>query len=47
MELADRHKGLPVIPVVGDITDTVRVDAVLGEHRPEIVFHAAAHKHVP
>ena len=46
-ELADRHKALPVIPVVGDITDTVRVDAVLGEHQPEIVFHAAAHKHVP
>lgn len=46
-ELADRHKALPVVSVVGDITDAVRVDAVLGEHQPEIVFHAAAHKHVP
>jgi FlaA1/EpsC-like NDP-sugar epimerase len=34
-------------PVVGDITDVRRVDAVFAEHRPDIVFHAAAHKHVP
>ncbi|MBI2187973.1 MAG: polysaccharide biosynthesis protein [Acidobacteria bacterium] len=36
-----------VRPVVGDITDQKRVDAVFAEHRPELVFHAAAHKHVP
>jgi FlaA1/EpsC-like NDP-sugar epimerase len=33
--------------VIGDVTDASRVNAVLAEHRPEIVFHAAAHKHVP
>jgi FlaA1/EpsC-like NDP-sugar epimerase len=32
---------------VGDITDARGVDIVLTRHRPEIVFHAAAHKHVP
>jgi FlaA1/EpsC-like NDP-sugar epimerase len=32
---------------VGDITDTRGVDRVLSLYRPEIVFHAAAHKHVP
>jgi FlaA1/EpsC-like NDP-sugar epimerase len=36
-----------VHPVIGDITDENRLDAVFAEHRPHIVFHAAAHKHVP
>ena len=34
-------------PVVGDVTDRNRLRSVLQEHRPDIVFHAAAHKHVP
>jgi FlaA1/EpsC-like NDP-sugar epimerase len=33
--------------VIGDVTDENRLDAVFSEHRPHIVFHAAAHKHVP
>ncbi len=33
--------------VIGDVTDAARVEAVLTHYRPEIVFHAAAHKHVP
>ena len=33
--------------VIGDVTDTRRLNAVLAEYRPEIIFHAAAHKHVP
>ena len=32
---------------IGDVTDTRRLNAVFDEYRPEIVFHAAAHKHVP
>lgn len=36
-----------VTAVVGDVTDEVVVRATLAEYRPEIVFHAAAHKHVP
>ena len=38
---------MPVYPVIADITDEDRVDEVLTEHRPELIFHAAAHKHVP
>ena len=34
-------------PVIGDVTDRSRFRSVLQQHRPEIVFHAAAHKHVP
>jgi FlaA1/EpsC-like NDP-sugar epimerase len=46
-ELADRGASSLIHQVVGDITDRARLDAVLREHRPEIIFHAAAHKHVP
>lgn len=33
--------------IIGDITDAQRVRTVLAEHQPQIIFHAAAHKHVP
>jgi FlaA1/EpsC-like NDP-sugar epimerase len=36
-----------VTAVVGDVTDEARVAEILSFHHPEIVFHAAAHKHVP
>ncbi len=36
-----------VIPCIADITDRARMDQVFKTHRPAIVFHAAAHKHVP
>ena len=35
------------LPVIGDVTDRGRFRSVLQQHRPDIVFHAAAHKHVP
>lgn len=46
-ELRERWIGVDVQPCVADITDRVRMEAVFAEHRPHIVFHAAAHKHVP
>jgi FlaA1/EpsC-like NDP-sugar epimerase len=36
-----------IYPVIGDVTDRPRFKAVLDQYRPTIVFHAAAHKHVP
>jgi FlaA1/EpsC-like NDP-sugar epimerase len=45
--LAGLATGVPVYPVIADITDEGRVDEVLHEHRPELIIHAAAHKHVP
>jgi FlaA1/EpsC-like NDP-sugar epimerase/lipopolysaccharide/colanic/teichoic acid biosynthesis glycosyltransferase len=46
-DLHDRCPGLGVIALIGDVTDRARLDFVLSMHRPSIVFHAAAHKHVP
>ena len=36
-----------LIPKIADITDTRRMKQIFQEYRPEVVFHAAAHKHVP
>ena len=36
-----------VVPIVGDVADSARVSEVLSRFRPEVVLHAAAHKHVP
>jgi FlaA1/EpsC-like NDP-sugar epimerase/ActR/RegA family two-component response regulator len=47
MELGQFYKELKKVPVVGDICDKNRVEDVFSEHKPQIVFHAAAHKHVP
>jgi O-antigen biosynthesis protein WbqV len=47
LEIAGRHPGLPLVPVLGDIRDAARVNHVMAEHAPELVFHAAALKHVP
>ncbi len=41
------HHTSRVTPVIADIRDADRLAAVFAAHRPEIVFHAAAHKHVP
>ena len=46
-DLLEGPSGFPVHACIGDITDVRRLDDVLSEYRPSIVFHAAAHKHVP
>ena len=46
-ELDDKKFSFPIIPLIGDITDAQRLSAVLERYRPQILFHAAAHKHVP
>jgi len=39
--------GKPMRCIVADIKDAARMDAVFAAHRPDVVFHAAAYKHVP
>jgi FlaA1/EpsC-like NDP-sugar epimerase len=46
-DLVDRGAGSFIHPVIGDVTDRSRVADVFAEYRPHLVFHAAAHKHVP
>jgi FlaA1/EpsC-like NDP-sugar epimerase len=46
-ELAARLPGLPVVYAIGDVRDRVRAAQILAAHRPSVVFHAAAYKHVP
>jgi len=46
-ELCERWPGLAVRPVLADVRDRARVDAVMAGEQPQIVFHAAALKHVP
>lgn len=38
---------IEIVPLLGSVTDAVRVADVMGAWSPDIVFHAAAYKHVP
>ena len=46
-ELRERSPRLVLQPLLGDVRERVRVDAVIATEQPQIVFHAAALKHVP
>lgn len=46
-ELLATHAELNLLPVVGNVANPDRMRQILEELRPEVVFHAAAHKHVP
>jgi FlaA1/EpsC-like NDP-sugar epimerase len=46
-ELRNRHPKLHIYPIIGDIRYRARVEAIFDEFMPEVVFHAAAYKHVP
>jgi FlaA1/EpsC-like NDP-sugar epimerase len=47
LELAESAPELLMIPCIADVCDAGRMEAIFAEHRPSLVFHAAAHKHVP
>jgi len=46
-ELRELDSGAELHACVGDITDRARVRQLLERHQPAVIFHAAAHKHVP
>ncbi|MBX6392915.1 MAG: polysaccharide biosynthesis protein [Burkholderiales bacterium] len=46
-ELGPRHGATQLVYVIGDVKDRGRLEQVFAEHRPSVVFHAAAYKHVP
>lgn len=45
--LRAEHRDVTVVPLVADICDAKRLEAIFAAERPHAVFHAAAHKHVP
>lgn len=47
MEISDRHPTLSRAPMLADVRDRDKIFAVMAAERPELVFHAAALKHVP
>ena len=47
LELEDKHKNLPIVPIVGDVRQPNRLEYIFSKHKPQVVFHAAAYKHVP
>ena len=46
-ELHEHFPDLTLHPIIADVRDAGRIDQVFAQYRPEIIFHAAAHKHVP
>jgi len=47
LDLKSSHPDQPLHPVIADIRDRDRITAIFEDYRPQIIFHAAAHKHVP
>jgi FlaA1/EpsC-like NDP-sugar epimerase len=48
MELKNKYKNeFDIIPIIADIQDRERIFEVVQTHSPDVVYHAAAHKHVP
>lgn len=47
LELEEKFPNLSFVPVIGDVRQSPRVDFAFRMYHPQIVFHAAAYKHVP
>ncbi|NMB67419.1 MAG: polysaccharide biosynthesis protein [Chloroflexi bacterium] len=47
LDLQESFPSLPARPLICDVRDHDRLENVMMRHRPQVVFHAAAHKHVP
>ena len=46
-ELRQNWPDLSLVPLVADVGDEARMRSIFASYRPEVVFHSAAHKHVP
>ena len=46
-DLSERFPRVPLVRLVGDVKDLPELRRVMNAHRPDLVFHAAAYKHVP
>ncbi|MCY4753426.1 polysaccharide biosynthesis protein [Pelomonas aquatica] len=46
-ELSEKFPHLPLVRLIGDVKDIEHMRHVFGKYKPQIIFHAAAYKHVP
>jgi len=46
-EFRQQHASIPLVTAIGDVKDHARIEQVMRVHKPSVVFHAAAYKHVP
>ncbi|MDQ8303904.1 nucleoside-diphosphate sugar epimerase/dehydratase [Enterococcus faecium] len=48
-ELSTHHQNCPteIVPIIADIQDRKKINEIMEQYHPDIVYHAAAHKHVP
>ena len=46
-ELSKMSIDVPVQPIIADVADEIAIENLFANHKPQVVFHAAAHKHVP
>lgn len=47
LELQDNYPNLNLVVLIGSVTDSKRINQVFEKYKPDMVYHAAAHKHVP
>ncbi|MGB9796105.1 SDR family NAD(P)-dependent oxidoreductase [Fervidobacterium gondwanense] len=45
-ELRERNQNVEITPIIADVTDSKLLEHIISTNHPEIIFHAAAHKHV-
>ncbi|MET2179017.1 polysaccharide biosynthesis protein [Enterococcus faecalis] len=48
-ELRTHHQNCPteIVPIIADIQDREKINEIMEQYHPDMVYHAAAHKHVP
>lgn len=46
-ELREKYSEFTIQPIIADVRDKGRIESIFADVRPQVVFHAAAHKHVP
>lgn len=47
MELSEKNKNIEFVPIIADVQDRNRIFEVVQQYQPDVIYHAAAHKHVP
>lgn len=47
LEMKESFPNLTILPIIADVRGTARIQGIFEKYQPDIVFHTAAHKHVP